>query len=114
MPGFWWNIGRLGFTPQQSKLQCGFKWNLTRDAQYALLLPFVPVWGENVYDQNPPVWGRRGGKAAGRGHPGKNAGKLEEKCIKMISLRTQKLPSWDRVWGKEISAGWLVGKVLTD
>ena len=40
------------------------------------------------------------GGAAGRGHPGKNAGKLEEKCIKMISPRTKKLPSWDRVWGK--------------
>ena len=60
--------------------------------------------------------GERGGGrgATGRGNPGKNAGKLEEKCIKMISLRTQKLPSWDRVWEKEISAGWLVGKVLTD
>ena len=46
------------------------------------------------------VSGLGGGKVAGRGHPGKNAGKLEEKCIKMITSRTQKLPSWDRVWGK--------------
>ena len=51
---------------------------------------------------------------AGRGHPGKNAGKLEEKCIKMITSRTKELPSWDRVWEKEMGAGWLVGKVLTD
>ena len=70
------------------------------------------VEGINVYDQNPPVWGRGG--AAGRGHPGKNAGKLEEKCIKMITSRTKELPSWDRVWEKEMGAGWLVGKVLTD
>ena len=53
----------------------------------------------------------RGGGATGRGHPGKNAGKLEEKCIKMNSPRTKKLPSWDRVWEKEISAEWWVGKV---
>ena len=60
MPGFRWNIGRLGFTPQQSKLQCGFKWNLTRDDQYALLLPLCLVGRENIFDQNPPVWGRGG------------------------------------------------------
>ena len=50
------------------------------------------------------------GWAAGSGHPGKNAGKLEEKCIKMVSPRIKKLLSWDWVLEKEMSAGWLVGK----
>ena len=106
-------FGRLGATPQQSKLQCGFKGNLTRDDQYALLVPFVPWWGNIMHMTRIRLCGVGEGKA-GRGHPRKNAGKLEEKCIKMISPRTKKLPSWDRVWEKEMSAGWLVGKVLTD
>ena len=62
MPGLRWNIGRLGFTPQQSKLQCGFKWNLTRDDQYALLLPFVPVWGDKMHMIRIRLYGLGGGK----------------------------------------------------
>ena len=78
-----------------------------------LPLSFVPVWGDKMYMIRIRLWGEEGG-ATGRGHPGKNAGKLEEKCIKMITSRTKELTSWDWMWKKEMSAEWLVEKVLTD
>ena len=55
--------------------------------------------------------GERGRGATGRGHPGKNAGKLEEKCIKMISPRTKSCRVGTGCGEKEISAEWWVGKV---
>ena len=75
---------------------------------------FCALLGDKMYMNRIRLCGVKGGGRAGRGHPGKNAGKLEEKCIKMITSRTKELPSWDRVWEKEMGAGWLVGKVLTD